>query len=72
MEFTEYTTRQDQRWDTIAFEVYGDPYAYSALIEVNPQWRSVAQLPAGVVLRIPVVTLRTTLPPSQLPPWRRS
>lgn len=72
-QFTSYTTRQGQRWDTIAYEVYDDPYLYSPIIEANPQYIGVAQFLEPVVLRIPVVESidLTTTTNDSLPPWRR-
>lgn len=72
MEFIEYRTLEGQRWDTIAYAALNDPYGYPAIIEANPQWRSVATLPAGVVLRVPVSEIaEPTIAPENLPPWKR-
>ncbi len=72
MEFTEYITRQEQRWDTIAWETYGDPYGYEPILMANPQYRGLVKLPAGTRLQIPVLPEATpTLSAELLPPWKR-
>lgn len=72
MSYTNYTTRQGQRWDTIANEVYGDPYDYGVIIEANPNYLNTLILPSAVLLRIPVKQATTTaIAPNLLPPWKR-
>ncbi|MDX2215525.1 MAG: hypothetical protein SFY66_19835 [Oculatellaceae cyanobacterium bins.114] len=72
MDYTEYTTRQGQRWDTIATETLNDPYGYPAIIELNPQWRNNSTLPGNVKLLIPVVeATEVAIAAENLPPWKR-
>lgn len=71
-QYIAYRTREGQRWDTVAYEVYGDPYGYPQIIEANPVYRAVAVLAAGIVLRIPVdEQSEPTIAPENLPPWKR-
>ncbi len=75
-EFTDYTVTQGERWDTIAYNAYDNPYAYSGIIEANPQYRNVVvfdQANPPIVLKVPVLesTDTTAIDPSLLPPWRQ-
>lgn len=70
--FSLYTTRQGQRWDAIANEVYGDPYGYGSILEANPSYMGVLILPAGVQLRVPEqAQVSEAIAAELLPPWRR-
>lgn len=70
--FSIYTTRQGQRWDAIANEVYGDPYAYEPIVMANPDYLGVLVLPAGVRLRVPEQEqVSEAIAAELLPPWRR-
>lgn len=72
-EFTQYTTKQGERWDTIAFNAYDNPYGYSPIIAANPQYRNVVVFNESVVLQIPVIetAAEVAVDPASLPPWRR-
>lgn len=70
--FRAYQTREGDRWDTIAYLQYRDPYGYERIIAANPSYRDVLSLPGGVALRVPVVAdTAPTIPKEQLPPWKR-
>ncbi len=72
--FQNYTTKEGERFDWIAVRVYGQdfPYSYEEIIRANPQYLCTTTLPAGVVVRIPVMeNLTPTITREQLPPWRR-
>lgn len=71
-EFIQYKTRDGQRWDSIAYDAYGDPFAYEIILMANTQYIGLATPPGGVVLRLPVIEQRpATVPASSLPPWKR-
>ncbi|HIK42152.1 tail protein X [Thermoleptolyngbya sp. M55_K2018_002] len=71
-EFIEYTTTDDERWDWIAFQAYGDPYGYETIIRANPEFLGVRSLSAGTILRVPVVEQAApTVDLESLPPWKR-
>ena len=57
MEFIEYLVKQGDRWDTIAYEMYGDPYLYETIITANRQYLGLPYPPAGAILQI-----RTKIP----------
>lgn len=63
-----------ERWDTIAWNYYGDPFAYGPIIEANPAVDIKTTLTAGTVLLIPVLTLAQQTAQqavSDLPPWKQ-
>jgi phage tail protein X len=68
--FTEYTTIQGDRWDLIAYKAYGDVNRVPQIVEANPYVAVTPTLPAGIKLRIPVVT-EEGLDANLLPPWKR-
>ena len=72
-EFIEYLTTEGVRWDAVAWDCYGDPYAYPQIIADNPAYRAMATLPGGVRLQVRVIDAppRELPPEESLPPWRR-
>lgn len=68
----EYITKQNQRWDQVAQEAYGQSTLIEGIIAANPIVPITDKLPAGTVLQIPVldeVSVKTTT--ELLPPWKR-
>ena len=70
--YREIVTTEGERWDTLAWRHYGDPYRYEPIIAANPQVPIVPILPSGLVLQVPVLE-RAPAPidASSLPPWTR-
>lgn len=70
-EFMDYITQEGDRWDSIAYEFYGDPTRYEAIIAANPFVPIIPILPSGIPLQIPVIedTEETTIN-EDLPPWK--
>lgn len=68
--FTRYTTKQGDRWDLIAYQAYGDATLGGEIIRANKFIPISAELPAGIVLNIPVKE-QPESNSSLLPPWRR-
>ena len=67
-QYLKHTTREDERWDTIAYNYYNDVSKMSLLIEENPHAPIAPTLPSGLQLRIPILTVE---PGTQdLPPWK--
>jgi phage tail protein X len=70
MSSLKHVTTQGERWDLLAYQYYGDPLAYEAIIAANPGVPIYAILPGGLTLLIPIQT-----PPapdtSDLPPWKQ-
>lgn len=73
----EHVVIDGQRWDTLAWQYYGNPFAYGRIIEANPAIDIGAQLPSGVTVLIPVIPLAEVRSSGQianedLPPWKRA
>lgn len=64
-----YTTVQGDKWDGIAYKIYGDTKFTDVLIEANIEYRDIYIFSAGVVLEVPEVETRITS--DDLPPWKR-
>ena len=69
-----YTTRDNDRWDTISYKAYGHCQGMAALMAANEDvfaaYNHPAILPGGVLVSIPDLP---DLPDSQLttlPPWK--
>lgn len=72
MEYLDHITSAGERWDTLAWEYYGDAAQMSPIIEANPQLRILPALSAGLVVRIPVLEDDDlALAEEDLPPWKR-
>lgn len=54
---SEYTTRQGDMWDGIAFLIYGTTDVTDRLIAANPEYSDVYIFNAGTVLRLPEITV---------------
>ena len=68
MEYIEYITKDGDRWDLIAYEMYGNAYDYKRILEANPEYRDLLILPAGIKLKIPVILEDDTRKEIK-PPW---
>lgn len=55
MEFIEYVTQDNDRWDLIAYKMYGDVNKMNILLENNPDHRLVTIFEAGVKLIVPII-----------------
>lgn len=64
-----YTTVQGDKWDEIAYKVYGDTKFTDVLLEANAEYRYIFIFSAGIVLDVPEVETRITS--DDLPPWKR-
>ncbi|WP_028844714.1 tail protein X [Thermodesulfovibrio thiophilus] len=64
-----YITKDNDRWDLIAYQFYGNPYLYEPIMLENPDKISYFAFPAGVMLEIPAIWVDETIEVS--PPWQR-
>ena len=72
--YIEHITAASERWDTLAWKYYGDPFGYGRIIRANPALDIGAVLPIGVRVWIPVLThteVQAKLREEELPPWKR-
>ena len=70
----EHITREGERWDSIAWQYYGDATAYGRIIEANPDVDITDTLPSGLTVLIPVLPESETaaqIAQADLPPWKR-
>lgn len=65
----EYVTAEGDRWDLIAWRMYGDAYAFEEIVKANPHVPVRPVLPSGLRLLVP---LRPRPTVGGLPPWKRS
>lgn len=63
-------SKQDDRWDLIAYRAYGDVLRMGDVIRANPQLPIWATIPVGIEINIPVIE-KQAVDISNLPPWRR-
>lgn len=68
MAFTKYTTKQGDRWDTVAYKAYGNSLLLHRIIMANPDVATQSLLPSGIDLYIPILTDPAT--GEDLPPWK--
>ncbi|WP_302806765.1 tail protein X [Cloacibacillus porcorum] len=66
-----YTTKQGDMWDIICYRLFpdvGKEMCMDKLIEANPEEINRAVFPAGVVLRVPEISVSVV---NDLPPWKK-
>lgn len=66
-QFVPYATGPGVRWDTIAWQVYGDATQVSPLIMANPNLPISPVLPVGITVYAPVI--QPAGPPANQLPW---
>jgi len=73
--YIEETTKPGDRWDLIAWRMYGDATRFAPIIDANrtlfstdPLTPIPPVLAAGLVLRIPILDAAPSL--ADAPPWR--
>lgn len=64
-----YTTVQGDKWDSIAYKVYGDVKYTDVLISANPEHRKIYIFSSGITLNVPEIEERVSS--DSLPPWKR-
>lgn len=66
-----HVTEEGDRWDLLAWRYYGDPGLYEVILRENVDTIPAPGvfLPAGVAIRIPIVTVEDS-PDTGLVPWR--
>ena len=58
------------RWDTLAWQYYGDASQFEIIIRANPALAIHPILPAGSKVIIPAGAVKS-IPAGPLPPWKR-
>jgi phage tail protein X len=70
-QYIEHVTVAGERWDTVAWNYYGDPTFYSGLVFANPSVAVEPVFEAGIVLIVPILQ-KSVMMTTNLPPWKRS
>lgn len=65
-----YTTRDGDRWDTIAHKHYGTAFEIDRLISANPHLQLAEQFVSGLTVFVPIIQ-HTTNQQQDMPPWMR-
>jgi phage tail protein X len=68
-EFYSYITKDNDRWDLIAYKFYNDATKYEPIIQANPKVKLTPTLESGIKLKIPVLDESNQIT-FELPPWR--
>ncbi len=66
-----HITKAGERWDTIAWNYYGDVRQVAALMDANPHAPASPVLPSGLRLVVPMRDAVVANNPDGVPPWRR-
>lgn len=69
-EFYTYITKQNDRWDLIAYEYYNNALLYEQIIKANPDIEITPVLKEGIQIKVPVLQEETTIK-FELPPWKQ-
>lgn len=69
-EFYTYITKQNDRWDLIAYEYYNNALLYEQIIKANPDIEITPVLKEGIQIKVPVLQEETTIQ-FEIPPWKQ-
>ena len=69
-EYYSYITKDNDRWDLIAYKFYKNASKYEIIIKANPDVPITPSLESGINLKIPVVDESETIE-FTLPPWKK-
>lgn len=68
-EYYSYITKDNDRWDLIAYKFYNDATRYEPIINANPDVDISPILKSGLKLKIPVLNESETIK-FEIPPWK--
>ena len=69
-----HTVQAGERWDTLAWQYYGNPLDYGRIIAANPALDITPVLPVGAVVLVPLLTVAEQAAQTNtavLPFWKR-
>ena len=69
-EYYSYITKDNDRWDLIAYKFYKNASKYETIIKANPDVPITPTLESGINLKIPVIEESETIE-FILPPWKK-
>jgi len=71
MDSFNYKTKQGERWDIVAVNMFGNISGISILSDANPDVPMDPVFPDGTILVIPILDPTSTdVATSKLPPWK--
>jgi phage tail protein X len=72
MAYLKYVTKPGDRWDNLAYDAYGDEFAYVNIADANLEVAITDILPGGITIRIPILPIPDTdINTALLPPWKQ-
>lgn len=67
-----YTTKENERWDYLAYKMYGSIAGMKTLMDANPYVALSPVIPTGSVILVPIVNdTDDAVITTNLPPWKR-
>ena len=69
-EYYSYITKDNDRWDLIAYKYYKNPALDEEIIKANPEVKVTPLLDSGIKLKIPVLEESETIK-FETPPWKK-
>ena len=72
MEYEIYITKDNDRWDLLAFKFYQNPALIEVLLDANPRVKITPVLEGGIKLNIPTLSREELAGKKLLPPWKRN
>jgi len=70
-QFILHITSNGERWDSLAWQYYGNPAGYSPIVMANPNVPIEPVFDAGVSILVPILQESATIS-TNLPPWKLS
>jgi phage tail protein X len=71
-QFITHVTAAGERWDSIAWQYYGDATLISPIIQTNPAIAIEAVFEAGLNIGVPLLVVNPAVQEgADLPPWKR-
>jgi phage tail protein X len=72
-QFIPHITVAGERWDSLAWQYYGDASLFGPIIQTNPQIPIEPVFEAGLSIEIPILMMNQAAgQPTNLPPWKRT
>lgn len=66
-----YTTKQGDKWDSVAYHQLGSAAYADRLMQCNAQFLNHYTFPAGIMLELPEVSAVADSAVDSLPPWKQ-
>ncbi len=70
-QFIAHLTVAGERWDSLAWQYYGDATLFSPIVMANPGIPIEAVFGAGLIVGVPILQVSAVEDNADLPPWKR-